>query len=780
MLVRWLLLACALGTFGSASADLVPNVLWYEQPARDWEREALPIGNGALGAMIFGGTAHERVQLNEKTLWTGGPGSKSGYDFGIPAVSSAQEVAAVAAQIDRERSVAPEAVAARIGHKARGFGDYQTFGDLLLEFEGASDVAGYRRELDVDDAIARVSYESNGVRYLREYFASYPDGVIAMRFSADRPGHVSMRARLAIPDNRTSNVRTSPGRVRVSGALHDNGLQFAAGIEVIAQKGAQKRTSDAISVANADSIVVIFSAATNYRLAYPDYRGAPPMPAVEARLSAARAKPFDLLRQRHVDDHRTLFGRVALDVGQRASTLPTDRLLASYGQGDAVQDRTLEALYVQYGRYLLIGSSRAGSLPANLQGVWNHSNTPPWQADYHVNINLQMNYWLAETTNLSETTPPLFDFIDALVPPGTKSAKHIVGARGWTAFLNTNVWGFAGVIDWPTAFWQPEAGAWVAQHYYEHYRFTLDEKFLRERAWPVMQGAAQFWLDALRSDPRDNSLVVSPSYSPEQGPFTAGASMSQQIVYDLFANVVEVAPRVGESAFGEQVRAALERLDPGLHIGSWGQLQEWKDDVDDRKNDHRHVSHLFALHPGRQIDVAASPQLAAAARTSLEARGDGGTGWSKAWKINFWARLHDGDRALKLLGEQLKSSTLPNLFDTHPPFQIDGNFGATAGVAEMLVQSQSGVVRLLPALPTAWRTGSVAGLRARNGMTVDMRWRDGVVEEAKFRSMAGGAVAVEAPGIRGVYEVTHDGVAKRIEGVRFDVQPGLSVLRRGN
>jgi alpha-L-fucosidase 2 len=434
---------------------------------------------------------------------------------------------------------------------------------------------------------------------------------------------------------------------------------------------------------------------------------------------------------------------MTLDIGQTRTTLPTDRLLAYYGE-TAATDRALEALYFQYGRYLLIASSRAGSLPANLQGVWNHSNTPPWNADYHVNINLQMNYWPAEPANLAETAAPLFDFIDSLLTPGQRSAHQISGAGGWTVFLNTNVWGFAGVIEWPTAFWQPEAGAWLAQHYYEHYRFTRDEQFLRERAWPAMKGAAQFWLDALRADPGDGTLVVSPSYSPEQGPFTAGAAMSQQIVLDLFSNVIEAAPLVGDQAFDARVRAALSRLDTGTRIGSWGQLQEWKTDLDDRTNEHRHVSHLFALHPGRQISMEGTPALAQAARVSLNARGDGGTGWSKAWKINFWARLRDGDRAHKLLAEQLRSSTLPNLFDTHPPFQIDGNFGATAGVIEMLLQSQQGEVHVMPALPRAWPRGHVKGLRARGDLTVDIRWEAGRTEEIVLTAGRAGPVVLRS------------------------------------
>lgn len=765
------LLACLLCAGGALAAQ--PLVLWYGAPAAawpdpKWEREGMPIGNGAMGAMVSGGIAAETLQFNEKTLWTGGPGSP-GFDRGLAPASQKEALAKVQALIAEKGKASPEEIAAILGHPVTGYGDYQSFGEVKLTYPGL--VAGeknYRRELDISKAVARVAFTSGGIRYTREYFASYPAGVIVMRLAANKPGRIAFTVALNAPDNRSVTRSAKDGRVTEVGALKDNGLRYEAQLQVITKGGVRRDNDDgSVTVAGADSAVLILAAGTNYAVHYPDYRGADPHTAVTAKIAAAAKQGYQKLRTAHIGDYQKLFDRVGLDLNGKPSAVPTDALLKAYGSGDDAADRWLEALHFQFGRYLLIASSRAGSLPANLQGVWNPSATPPWNGDYHVNINLQMNYWLADLTGLPEAAAPFYDFVDGMLPPGRLAAQRIFGAGGWTVFLNTDIWGFSGVISWPTAFWQPEAGAWLASQYFDHYRFTLDKAFLETRAYPVMKGAAELWLDALVRDPRDGKLVVSPSYSPEHGPFSAGAAMSQQIVYELFAETAQAARIIGDDAFAQKLEAAYAQLDPGLAIGKFGQIKEWKEDWDDPKDEHRHTSHLYALHPGQAISPLKTPALAEAAKVTLMARGDSttshgetGTGWSKAWKMNFWARLYDGDHAHRLFAQLLKENTMANFWDAYvgPPFQIDANFGSTAGVVEMLLQSQSGVIDILPALPKAWPSGQVRGLHARGDVSLDMSWRDNCLINVTLASGRDGEIALRNSAFKSgvsLIDVTH-------------------------
>ncbi|HVK26683.1 MAG TPA: glycoside hydrolase N-terminal domain-containing protein [Actinokineospora sp.] len=733
-----------------AAADA--NTLWYDEPANSWESRALPIGNGAMGGMVFGGVASEQLQFNEKSLWTGGPGS-TGYDFGNWTAPRPGAIDEVVAAIDRDGKADPGWVAGKLGQPKHGFGAYQTFGDLFLD-TGTTSYTNYRRDLNIGDATAKVGYEAGGVTYSREYFASNPGNVIVGKLGASQSGKVSFTLRYTSP--RADYTATSTGgRIKIRGTLANNGMIFEAQVQVTADGGTVTNSNGQVTVTGANSATLVLSAGTNYADSYPTYRGVDPAAAVKSAVDTASAKTFDTLRAAHVADHKALFDRVKLNIGQVMPDKPTDDLRSAYTGGSSADDRALEALFYQYGRYMLIASSRAGSLPANLQGVWNNSTSPPWSADYHTNINVQMNYWLAGQTNLAETAEPFTRFVEKLKAPGEKSATDMFGTAGWVVQNETNPFGFTGVHDWATAFWFPEANGWLASQVYDLYSFNQDTTFLRDRAYPLLKGASEFWLANLRTDPRDNKLVVTPSYSPEQGDFTSGDSMAQQIVWGLLTDTLAAATKLGvDSTLRTQLQTALNNLDPGLRVGDWDQLQEWKADLDDPANTHRHVSHLYALHPGHQIAPATAKTYTDAAKVSLTARGDGGTGWSKAWKINFWARLLDGDHSHKMLAEQLKGSTLANLFDTHPPFQIDGNFGATAGMTEMLVQSQTGDIQVLPAKPSAWPTGSVSGLKARGNVTVDANWAANGATDFTLTPANAGTLNVRNPMFNGTYTLT--------------------------
>ncbi|SET16717.1 alpha-L-fucosidase 2 [Nonomuraea wenchangensis] len=726
--------------------------LWYDESAgTEWLR-ALPIGNGRLGAMVFGNVDTERLQLNEDTIWAGGPYDQSNTK-GAAALGQIRQLV-----FQNQWSQAQTLVDQNMLGNPSAQLAYQPVGDLRLTFGSATGVSEYNRILDLSTATTTVTYLQNGVRYRREVLASAPDQVIAIRLTADKPGSITFSATFGSPQRTT---RSSPDgtTVALDGISGDQrGLagkvKFLALARAVAEGGSVSSSGGTLQVRSANSVTVLISIGSgyvNYKDVGGDYQG-----IARRHLDAAVTRTYDDLRGRHVADYQRLFGRTTLDLGRTAAAdQPTDVRIAQHAGSN---DPQFAALLFQYGRYLLISSSRPGTQPANLQGIWNDSLTPSWDSKYTLNANLPMNYWPADTTNLSECYEPVFRMVNDLTVSGARTARVQYNAGGWVTHHNTDGWRGSSVVDGATwGMWQT-GGAWLATMIWDHYLFTGDLDFLRQY-YPAMKGAAQFFLETLVEEPTLKYLVTNPSNSPELTHHSgvsicAGPTMDNQILRDLFNGCARASELLGTDAgFRTQVLAARDRLPP-MRVGSRGNIQEWLYDWVETEQNHRHISHLYGLHPSNQITKRGTPALYTAARRTLELRGDDGTGWSLAWKINYWARMEEGTRAHDLIRALVTTARLaPNMFDLHPPFQIDGNFGATSGIAEMLLQSHNGELHVLPALPAAWPSGKVQGLRGRGGYTVDATWSSGGNTEFLIRFDRDGTVNVRGRIFTGTYQV---------------------------
>jgi alpha-L-fucosidase 2 len=788
-----------------------PLRIWYKQPAdatvkdnvngwennKEWLR-ALPVGNGFLGAMVFGDVNYERIQLNEKSLWSGSPDD----DNNPEAFGSLNQIRELlfqgkykeATDLTLKTQVCKGAGSGYGNGANVPFGCFQTLGDLWIDFGKNSEYTNYHRELDLDRAVVTVSYQQDGVQFKREIFSSNPGRVLVMRLTADKKGALSFTSHLDRPER--FQVTTETDHLLMTGTLSNgkggDGMKYAARFKAISKGGSVTFSNGLMKVKDADEVLLLLTASTDYKQEYPTFVGADPKITSMNQLDQASSTSYKAMLKAHTEDYASLISRVKLNLSPNdLDTIPTDVRLRN--QVINPHDFRLQQTYFQFGRYLLISSSRQGSLPANLQGMWANTIQTPWNCDYHTDINIQMNYWPADLTNLEECHGPLTDLVESLVKPGQKTAEVQYKAKGWCIHPITNVWGFTAPGEHPSWGMHLGAGAWLCQHLWDHYTYTRDKKYL-ERVYPIMIESARFYLDWLVKDPATGKLVSGPAASPENAfvapdgsvaQISMGPSHDQQVIRELFTNVLSASSVLAnKDPLLSKIGVALQHIAPP-QIGSDGRLMEWREEFKETEPTHRHVSHLYTLHPGNGIDPQRTPTLAAAARKSLEARTDIGTGWSLAWKINFWARLKDGNRAYKLFNNLLRpiyntginmsdaGGTYENLFCGHPPFQIDGNFGGTAGIAEMLLQSHvkerdSHVIQLLPALPSVWVNGEVSGLKARGGFEVSISWKEGKLESCEIKSLSGADLYVSY-GDKLIVRETKAGKTYRLNADTFQV-----------